>query len=110
VRFVTDCFQARVARLARADGFAVGNRIANQDRVARVFRAASAVVGDTAFFLGCRCLGSIAGLDRCSACRHARILCDLGLLKCIKVGLRGTKHRKASTWPWDGPRLETDCL
>ena len=88
--------------------FVVGNRKAYQDRVARVFRSASAVLGGTAFFLDYRRLGAIAAVDHQTAYNHARSLQELGLLICIEPGLKGTQYRKATTWRWAGPTLETD--
>ena len=105
VKFVTSGFHACVQALARCDTFVVGNRKTYQDLVARVFRSASAVVGGTAFFLDYRQLGAIAGVDRQTAYNQARSLQELGLLACLDPGLKGIRHRKATTWRWDGPEL-----
>jgi hypothetical protein len=101
-------FLARVADSARVDDFELGNRITNQDLVARVFRAADVYSGGTAFYLGCRDIGRIAGMGHKAANKHSHGLVELGCLKCIELGKRGTSSRLASVWRWNGLGLETE--
>jgi hypothetical protein len=106
VRFVKEGFHTRVDMIANQDTFEVGNRISYQDRVARVFRAASHVAGGTAFFLDYRRLSAMAQVGLRAAYGHAETLCSIGLLALIDRGLPGTRHRIATTWRWDGEPFE----
>jgi hypothetical protein len=93
---------AKIVADAQCDAFSLG-RHPNEDKVARVLRAAARYHGGP-FPFDCRTLGDTCGISRTTAQNWCRSLQDRRLLKCEDEGAAwtSTSNGRPAKWRWAG--------
>jgi Bifunctional DNA primase/polymerase, N-terminal len=92
-----------IKQLATEDSFTLGLGDLNQDKVARLLRAAAKLHAERGtFYMGSRTMSECVGLSHVACNRIAQALVAHGLLLEVEKGTVGTKG-KATVWHWLGP-------